>query len=176
MINLKCEYCKKFIQKYPKDVKKSKHHYCSRSCSNRGQPRRKPKGKCKNCNKPIRTKSIRCQECDIKFRGKATDLKTISESFRKGSNKYGNIRDRARTLYSHLRYHGCQLCPYKKHVEICHIKSISDFPESTLVKVVNDPKNIILLCKNCHWELDHNMTNHNGFNIEKWCAEKDSNL
>ena len=36
----------------------------------------------------------------------------------------------------------CAKCGYDKHVELCHIKSMSSFPDSALVKEVNNRKNI----------------------------------
>jgi hypothetical protein len=69
--------------------------------------------------------------------------------------------------YSYIRYHGRRLaksiyenkclCGYELHVECCHIKPISDFPPETKLKVVNDPKNLVLLCPNCHWEFDNGL-------------------
>jgi len=49
----------------------------------------------------------------------------------------------------------CQICGYDKHVDICHIKGISSFPDSATLREVNDPANLAALCKNHHWELDH---------------------
>jgi len=51
----------------------------------------------------------------------------------------------------------CEKCGYTKHTELCHIKSISSFPKETLVSIVNDRSNIMFLCPNCHWELDHSL-------------------
>jgi recombinational DNA repair protein RecR len=49
----------------------------------------------------------------------------------------------------------CQFCDYKNHFHLCHIKDIFKFDKSTKLKVVNDPKNLIFLCPNHHWDLDH---------------------
>ena len=50
---------------------------------------------------------------------------------------------------------GCEQCGWKHHVEVCHIKSISDFSKDTVVSVINDRSNLKLLCPNCHWLFDH---------------------
>ena len=42
-----------------------------------------------------------------------------------------------------------------KHVELCHIKPIASFKDSALLSEVNSKNNIVQLCPNCHWELDH---------------------
>lgn len=62
----------------------------------------------------------------------------------------------------------CVNCGYKKHVEICHIKGISEFNGQTPISEINDINNLISLCPNCHWELDHNILN---FNVE-WVPEE----
>ena len=157
MIILKCEYCNKEVEKLPNDVRRSKHHYCSISCSNRHKPKRKLKNKCKDCQTLIRSSSTYCRLCLDIIKSKCTDNSKLSNTFRPGSNKYGSVRSRAKALYSSLRQNGCQICGYSKHVEICHIKPISEFSEDTIVKDINHCSNITLLCRNCHWELDHGM-------------------
>lgn len=49
----------------------------------------------------------------------------------------------------------CSNCGYDKHVEVCHIKSISSFNNESKISEINDISNLILLCPNCHWELDN---------------------
>lgn len=51
----------------------------------------------------------------------------------------------------------CAYCGYSLHVELCHIKPISSFPDSALLSEVNSRKNNIQLCRNCHWELDNSI-------------------
>ena len=38
---------------------------------------------------------------------------------------------------------------------MCHIKAIKDFDDNTTLGEVNDPKNIVVLCPNHHWEFDN---------------------
>ncbi|MEP7292863.1 MAG: HNH endonuclease [Chloroflexota bacterium] len=49
----------------------------------------------------------------------------------------------------------CVNCGYDRHAEICHVKPISSFPNDAPVAVINDLANLVALCPNCHWELDH---------------------
>ena len=68
---------------------------------------------------------------------------------------------------SHIRRHAqlvyeksnnkkkCAVCGYHKFIEICHIKSVSSFSGRALIVEINDLKNLIALCPNHHWELDH---------------------
>lgn len=49
----------------------------------------------------------------------------------------------------------CQVCGYSLHVELAHIKPISSFSDETLLSVVNNPSNILVLCRNHHREQEH---------------------
>lgn len=66
-----------------------------------------------------------------------------------------------RAIYAHARSsvsdrpRSCANCGYDKHVETCHIRPISDFPDDASIQQINDPENLIILCPNCHWELDN---------------------
>jgi predicted HNH restriction endonuclease len=39
-------------------------------------------------------------------------------------------------------------------VECCHIKGIGTFSKETLIGEINNIKNLVFLCPNCHWEFD----------------------
>ena len=49
----------------------------------------------------------------------------------------------------------CKVCGYNKHAQVCHKKSIADFPMEALIGEINALDNLIALCPNCHWEFDH---------------------
>ncbi len=51
----------------------------------------------------------------------------------------------------------CEICGYAKHIEFCHIRDISDFPDSATMGEVNSPKNVRILCRNHHWEFDNGL-------------------
>ncbi len=55
----------------------------------------------------------------------------------------------------HLINLPCAICKYDKHVELAHIKPVSSFSGDAKLSEVNDIKNIIQLCRNCHWEFDN---------------------
>ena len=73
---------------------------------------------------------------------------------RSDANRYRAIRDHARKITS-KRIQECHICKYNNHVETCHIKEIKSFSPETKVKKINNPSNLVLLCGNHHWELDH---------------------
>jgi len=72
--------------------------------------------------------------------GKIKAINTIRAKARALCNKYPNI---------------CMNCGYNKHVEVCHIHPISLFPMDAAIDEINDLSNLVLLCPNCHWELDN---------------------
>ena len=49
----------------------------------------------------------------------------------------------------------CSICGYDKHVEIAHIKAVSDFDDSATIAEINSIDNLIALCPNHHWEYDN---------------------
>lgn len=51
----------------------------------------------------------------------------------------------------------CSNCGYNKHVEVCHIKSVSSFDNNIKISEINNINNLIYLCPNCHWEFDNNI-------------------
>lgn len=51
----------------------------------------------------------------------------------------------------------CVICGYDKHVQISHIKGISEFDDDAKVIEINDIKNLVALCPTHHWEYDHDI-------------------
>ena len=48
----------------------------------------------------------------------------------------------------------CAICGYNKHIEIAHIKGVSEFDDDSLISEINDIDNLVALCPNHHWEFD----------------------
>lgn len=153
-----------------KETKNNK--FCSRSCSaktnNIGNHYHKPRQKiCKNCSAVFeifrgnicktckeKTKEIRTLEIISK---KSTTLKDLFDrSSMKGlprAMRFVEVRNTARSWNKH--WESCAVCDYQLHIEICHIRPVSEFPDTSTLGEVNDPLNIIGLCPNHHWELDN---------------------
>lgn len=51
----------------------------------------------------------------------------------------------------------CAICGYSNHVEIAHIKAVSEFSDDTLISEIDSPDNLIGLCPNHHWEFDNGL-------------------
>jgi len=67
------------------------------------------------------------------------------------------IRNLNRQWNEKLTTGSCQSCRYNKHVELAHLKGVAEFDKKTLLKEVNDEHNILVLCRNCHWEYDNGL-------------------
>lgn len=141
--------------------------FCSRSCSvsysNTQTPRRKLTRVCSKCDDIIRNyRSTLCEKHykEYKYSRKEGILNQTMKEIRDKrkadhrSSLHAIIRGYARTWFKELTKTPCANCNYNKHVELCHIKAISSFPDSTLIREVNHKDNIIQLCPNCHWEFD----------------------
>lgn len=163
---VECLNCSKKFTKKNSEIKREPNHLCSRSCSasytNKISPKRGLEGNCKECNKPIHSALTFCKECSNFVRSPIKgrfyyDDKTLEEATREGkkASRYCTIREYARkTLMKSGIEKCCKNCGYDKHVEVCHIKSISSFDLTTTIREINDLNNLIYLCPNCHWELD----------------------
>lgn len=144
--------------------------YCSRSCaakcSNRLYPKRKTNKKCLVCDSIVQSyRHSRCskhQEEYLKTRFDYIKDLTLEHYWSKKSlenlhpsSKNAHIRGLARSNFKDLLKHSCANCGYSKHVELCHIKPIKDFPKTSTIAEVNSYENLIQLCPNCHWEFDN---------------------
>lgn len=74
------------------------------------------------------------------------------------------LRSRSRKAMRHAP-DVCQLCGYPKAVEVCHLVSLASFALGTPESVINHPRNLRKLCRNCHHELDSRTMDQ-----ERYCA------
>ena len=175
---VKCSNCSKLFLKPLSEIKRSKtgRHFCSRSCSatfnNVGIQRNPPKSrKCKKCNKTFfnsykERRTVFCSNCSPSGLTYSDLIKerTLKEYYQQNSLKDKHpswrsapIRGLCRSWNKDLQKQPCQNCGYSKHVELCHIKPVSSFSDDAKLKTVNSPDNLLVLCRNCHWEFDHNL-------------------
>ena len=147
---IKCRHC---------ENKTNNPNFCSRSCSAKNTnktPKRKRTKKCINCNELILNSRQKCSKCiDKRLLPDYTIKEAMYDTHHK-SSAFALIRSRARKTYktsSKPQY--CIVCNYDKHFEVCHIKPISAFIDTTRISEVNDINNLIALCPTHHWEFDH---------------------
>lgn len=153
-----CANCSKQIKKKNSEIRKTQNHFCSKSCSatfnNKAFPKRKlaPHNKCENCGRKSRgTKSVLCQQC--------LKIKTIGDfTCTSARHKHQHVRNHAHRIAKiHSLPKVCKICNYSHHVELCHIQPIHSFPSETTLSVVNSLSNLVFLCRNHHWELEHGL-------------------
>ena len=143
----------------------SRQQYCSRKCADTN--RRKPVYKrCANptCNMEKNTHHVLCPKCTKEGRRgraqsqyKLSDEMTLEECTKRiNSNKYDVVRAEARKkIVNSGKDMKCEICGYNNHVEIAHIKPVSEFTKTTLLAEINSFNNLKILCPNHHWELDN---------------------
>lgn len=129
---------------------------CAASYNNKIVPKRSPQGKCKECDVPISSQLL---YCNLHNRYKDISKVTIGEFRSKfGIASHPRLRDYSRRLYTNSgKPRECGICGYDKHYEVCHIKPLKDFPDEATVLEVNNLDNLIALCRNHHWEMDHDL-------------------
>jgi hypothetical protein len=69
-----------------------------------------------------------------------------------------SIQKSARSIYftNATHTHCCQKsCTYDLHIDVAHIKPVSEFSNSSYIYEINTKENLIGLCKNHHWEFDN---------------------
>lgn len=133
-----CGFCgeKMLKTKYYLTRTKSGLVFCSKSCST-------------SYNNTLCSKKDLLNRTLLEYKEKHTKNKRYKASI------YRAIRDMARNWFKDLTKKPCENCGYDKHVELCHIKAISEFPLDSTISEINSKDNIIQLCRNCHWELDN---------------------
>lgn len=149
--------------------------YCSRSCStqlnNIGTQRNKRKERlCYKCQKKFTgTESKRAHYCALCAQiindDYAQRILSMTLGFFKEkaiasgihpSWRFSEVRGFNRLWNAHMTK-SCQVCGYDKHVELAHIKPLSEFDDNSLLIEINCEENVRGLCPNHHWELDHDL-------------------
>ena len=114
-------------------------------------------------------RSIQCTNCNLKTRQKDHTLEEALYLKGTKGSIYSLIRSRAR---NNIKVTSCEKCGYFLHVEVCHIKPINKFIASDKISDINHPDNLVVLCRNCHWEFDHGLLTLDQI---KNCGLRDSN-
>lgn len=146
-------------QKLNRGQKKFCSHSCSAKVSNSISVRMPTAHPC-SCGKAKDKRAIKCSTCTQEEKDSIYRLSKIEDWVYANpttpQSLYGRIRLDARTRTKTLP-RKCLVCGYSNHVQVAHIRAISDFPRDTLVSVVNGFDNLSLLCPNHHWEFDHGL-------------------
>lgn len=163
-----CFHCGVDFKKLKSQIEKSTsgNHYCSRSCSakstNAAAPKRKMQRMCSKCGKDFAKdgKTKLCKSC-FDSRIPLSDLTLRDYQSRKSvAGKHSSWLNSAVRLHNRssnkaLTLLPCQMCGYSTHVELCHIEPVHSFADDSTLSTINAPSNILVLCRNHHWEFDN---------------------
>lgn len=104
-----------------------------------------------------------CQKCkSVLYSKKFLELQNKTKGELISERGYFKARSaitkNARTVYlkNNVKLK-CKICGYDKYIEICHIKSVSDFSDDSKISEINNIKNLVGLCPNHHKEFDNNI-------------------
>ena len=146
--------------------KTSNQKFCSAKCRTRKHVRNWAKRNaksCKCCGTDIKHNSTTdtCRECLRKNERRVLMEMALGDYLARtrgeGKDRYNGIRALARTWNADLTKEPCHRCGYDKHSELAHKKAISEYDRTATLAEVNGEDNVIPLCPNCHWELDHGL-------------------
>lgn len=180
-----CQQCQETI--LPRDGERVAdirvRKFCNRSCAarfnNAAAPKRKSTyrngGTCESCGTHVHYKPRSggsytpkrfCAPCLSTFRAKRRGVDQIAKRT-KGElfeNRAGyqsarsSIRQHAYSVYASTgKPFSCAVCGYEKHAPVCHKRPVADFPDEAKVEEINAIDNLVALCPNHHWEMDHGM-------------------
>jgi len=147
-----CIHCNKIIE-VPDGVKCSEirlKKFCNSSCSAKYNNRHRIR--------KVRVKEIKIKKkIIVKFEYLANmNKKNVFDIRKSWQSARGTIQQNARYIYNNSGKPKCCVeCGYNKHIEICHIKSVSSFTDSaSVVNEINNIENLVALCPTHHWEFD----------------------
>lgn len=153
--------------------------FCTRRCAvtvNNKVPKRKTKVHICACGNVQRRRE--CRDCVLQRRSRvrqALDARTLQSFVEKNAKnhpswKYAEVRSHCRSTNRHLAKR-CQVCGYDKHVELAHVVALHLWPSSATLREVNHENNVLVLCRNHHWEFDHGL-----IELSDVPSRQDSNL
>lgn len=121
--------------------------FCNRSCAaaynNRNRPHKPPKSK------------FNRKRIGYAYLSKTTKGELFARS-KNWQAARSTIQHHAAHIYETSgQPRVCLVCAYNLHTEVCHRTPVSRFPDTAMVSEINHPDNLVALCRNHHWELDH---------------------
>jgi hypothetical protein len=137
-----CGECNSAFER--KTNSENKNCFCSRHCSTIFNNKKRKKSLPEKVEKTLKYTGV-----------------TKKELFETSKNYFSarcSIQKNARLNFNKSKKEQiCSICSYDKHIQVCHIKSVSSFNDNDLIIKINDIENLIALCPNHHWEYDNGL-------------------
>lgn len=129
-------------------------------CTKPKRDRSHEKDLCPCGNKKLK-RSQKCSLCISEDSLNKTKVEMEYSNIGNRASRWSRIREHARKVATEngISQKPCAKCGFSEHIQICHIKSISDFSDTDKIKEINSATNLIQLCPNCHWLFDHGKIN-----------------
>ena len=157
-----CLQCGSAFDRAESEVKRSSHHFCSRSCSasywNRQNPKRKKEGRCRVCGDAVHTSERWCsEECKAK-----THQESVARNKALRGARVVSYRQRIKRKAIAAKGGCCQICGYAKAIRSLHFHHLDpkqkDFgigygSAFSSEKTQKELDKCVLLCSNCHGEV-----------------------
>lgn len=138
----------------PLSFEQKRNDFCSRSCSASFNN----KNTVHNINGINGTKPKEDIVKPIKDLIKDKNKKLMFELSKSWQSARSTIRkDACKVFNSSNKERKCMVCGYTNHIEIAHIKAVSEFGDDSTLKEINNIDNLIGLCPNHHWEYDNGL-------------------
>ncbi len=159
-----CAFCQAPILPKPGGLMRAIHgkKYCSRSCSTKAM-HAEGRARAREPTSGLYTRIRICGGCgeDYQTSGSARKYCTpcweVRKTIRDGRRKGDVLR---REIAAHASHRArkfirkCSECGYDPHVEVCHVRAVTDFPPEATLDEINATSNLVMLCPNHHWEFD----------------------
>ena len=147
-----CKFCGEIIKvdKNQKPSEVRKKSFCNSSCS--ASFNNKEREKKQEIEKKVFVRPEKFSFFEGITKKEFFEKKGIYYKFR------SEIRKHAQYVYEKNQGEKtCKVCGYDKHIQVCHIKSVSSFSDESLITEINSKDNLVGLCPNHHWEFDHGL-------------------
>ena len=134
------------------NLKIKKHRYCMICEVEIKSKKAKYCDKCRNNRKKLKNKNLGFNNIGSRTKG---DVFKNSTSWQIARNAI--CKNARQTYWNHNKEKVCKICGYIHHIEVCHIKPVSEFSDDALISEINNINNLIGLCPNHHWEFDNSI-------------------
>ena len=153
-----CAECGNAFSKRTSEFRKSqnkgcKHFFCNHQCANLHLARISHEEAIKRKSLlPVKTKTPRVSSLLSTTKGELFQKRSNWQSARSAIQQHAR-----KVFFASDKPKRCHECGYDRHIEVCHIRDVADFPDTATIGEINDPTNLRSLCPNHHWEFDHGL-------------------